>query len=172
MAVFSKRPESSKKTDLKSQSPDQGLYIATMGHVFPWCEDGKFYPTGTSERDRLKYYASKFNSVMIRSTFFGQPKTEIYSGWLDSVRDSQAFRFIVSAPKLLSYSKSAKDASHIWNFFWEGNGKRGGCELLHKGNRLGCILLEFSPAFNFSSKNIGKLKSLSGLIPSDVRCVA
>lgn len=180
MALVSKRDNTnpkmarsafpSKSTIEKNMLPD--LYISTMGYIYQGCEDGKFYPRGMPERDRLSYYASKFDSVLITSTFYGQPRTEVYSGWLRSVSNNTRFKFIVSAPKLLTFAKTNKEIEDVWKFFWEGNSRRGGCNMLHEHDKLGCILIEFPSAFFFSQRNVNKLKHLMHIIPSDIKIAA
>lgn len=149
-------------------SADLKLYISTMGHVYQHDEEN-FYPSNLSEDERLGYYASKLNSVTIKSTFFGQPETSLYETWLENVKDNESFRFVVVAPKLMSYAKSLKDARSAWKFFWEGTDQRGGCRVLHQQGKLGCILLEFSNAFYYSQRNANRLKALKTIIPTSVR---
>lgn len=173
MATFAKKPKITlgSTTEVKS-SKKLELYVATLGYLYPECEEGKFYPLNMADEDRLKYYASKFNSVLISSTFFGQPKTEIYLKWLQSVSDNPNFKFIISAPKLLTHSKTVKDIGNIWKFFWEGNDRRGGCKIIHQSGKLGCILVEFPNIFCFSRRNVNKLKSIMSIIPSDIKIAA
>ena len=177
MAAFAKKPQPSltlKKVpscdeDLESKDQSLKLYISTMGYLYPQCEDGKFYPVGMPEIDRLRYYASKFNSIQIRTTFFGQPKTEVYHNWIQSVKDQEEFRFIINAPKLLSHSRSMKDAERAWTLFWDGDDHVGGCKLFHLAGKLGCILIEFPSTFSYTARHVGRIKAL---IPKDVRCAA
>jgi len=144
------------------------LYVATMGHIYPRCEDGKFYPAGMPDRERLKYYASKFNSILIKTTFFGQPKKETYQNWLQSVSDNPIFKFILSAPKAMSHAKNISELKKAWTFFWDGDDSRGGCNILV--NKIGCILIEFPSSFYYSLKNINRLKTIMSIVPKDVRC--
>ena len=153
-----------------TQKKEFGLYIATSGYTYPECEDGKFYPLGMAERDRLEFYASKFDSITIKSTFFGQPKVETYQGWLNSVKNNHNFKFIISAPKLLSHSKTIKNIKDVWDFFWDGKKQRGGCKTLHLQGKLGCILIEYPPSFCWSVRNVNKLKTVMKIVPSDLRC--
>jgi uncharacterized protein YecE (DUF72 family) len=152
----------------KSQSSPK-LYIATLGYVYPG-DDGNFYPLGTQEREKLQYYASKFNSILIRTTFFGQPKTDTYADWIEVVDDNPEFKFIITAPKLLTHSKSLEDVVSTWKFFWDGIDDRGGCKILHQHDRLGCLFMEFPNTFCYSTRNANKLKGLMKIVPSDVRC--
>ena len=42
---------------------------------------GKFYPDGLSQRDYLSYYATKFDTVEVDSTFYGTPTESTVQGW-------------------------------------------------------------------------------------------
>ena len=156
------------------KSPDRNdalkLYMATMGYAYPGCDNGKFYPVGMPVSERLKYYSSKFNSVVIRPTFFSQPRTDLYRDWLESVAENKEFKFIITAPKIMSYAKTIKDIRQAWSFFWNGNHTRGGCKLLHEAGKLACVLIEFPSFFGVSQRNVNRIKSLMKTIPEDVRC--
>jgi uncharacterized protein YecE (DUF72 family) len=149
-------------------SADFKLYISTMGHVYQH-DDGDFYPRDLPEDDRLSFYASKFNSITIKSTFFGQPKTDLYETWLENVKDNESFQFVLAAPKLMTHAKSIKDVKKAWSFFWDGIDHRGGCRVLHDQGKLGCILLEFANTFYYSPRNANRLKALKAIIPKTIR---
>jgi len=142
------------------------LYIATTGYVYHDCEIGDFYPADLPDSERLKYYSSVFNSITIKSTFFGQPKLDTYKEWLASTSGNKSFKFILTAPRYMSHSKNIKDLKRIWNLFWGGP---DGCKIFHQQARLGCILIEFPSCFCFSSKNIGRLKALQKILPNTVK---
>ena len=48
------------------------LYIGTLAFTASGWE-GSFYPEGTKQADYLSYYATRFNSVEIDSTFYRTP---------------------------------------------------------------------------------------------------
>lgn len=146
---------------------DIKLYIGTMGHRFPGYENGIFYPSNLPEQEYLRYYASKFNSILFRSD---ESKTEVYFKWLQSVDHSPNFKFIIRAPKSLTRSKTVKAIESSWNFFWKGKDGYGGYEILHKTEKLGCILIKFSSLFYFSTRSVKRLKSIMNIVPKDVRC--
>src|SRR5437764_1309298 len=95
------------------------VYIATMGYLYP--EDDNFYPPDLPIDEYLRYYASKFDSVLIRSTFYRTPRPDIYKNWVQSVRDNDAFKFMVCAPeKLTQRYHPFTTVKDIWNVFWYG----------------------------------------------------
>ena len=75
------------------------LRIGTAGWNYPsgrgtW--NGVFYPArrGRSKNfDELAYYAEHFDTVEVNSTFYGQPRPEVTSGW--AARTPRGFEFAV-----------------------------------------------------------------------------
>jgi uncharacterized protein YecE (DUF72 family) len=55
------------------------LYIGTSAFTAAGWE-GTFYPRGMKAADFLSYYATKFNSVEIDSTFYRAPSKETVQG--------------------------------------------------------------------------------------------
>jgi uncharacterized protein YecE (DUF72 family) len=125
------------------------LRIGTSGWNYPtgrgsW--NGVFYPErGQRPRgfDELAFYAERFNTVEINSTFYGQPRPTVSLGWLK--RTPPGFEFAVKLfhkfthPKL-AIDKTAITAADVDEF------KRG-IEPLAAGERLGPLLAQFPASF-------------------------
>jgi uncharacterized protein YecE (DUF72 family) len=45
--------------------------------------DGSFYPTGMKPADFLTYYATKFDTVEVDSTFYHTPSVSTVRGWYE-----------------------------------------------------------------------------------------
>ena len=67
------------------------VHIGTSGWNYPsgkgtW--NGLFYPATRSKRagtagfDELRFYADHFDTVEVNSTFYGQPRADITTGWV------------------------------------------------------------------------------------------
>ena len=85
---------------------DDPIYIGTSG----WCYDswnGKFYPETIRGPDRLKFYAGKFNTVEINSSFYHLPRAETFKGW--AVKTPDDFRFTVKASRYITHVKRLKE---------------------------------------------------------------
>jgi uncharacterized protein YecE (DUF72 family) len=72
-----------------------GLYVGTSGFSYPtWKPD--FYPAGTAQRDFLRFYAERFNSVELNTTGYRLPEEEQFRRWADETPDG--FRFSIKMP--------------------------------------------------------------------------
>ena len=75
------------------------LRIGTSGWNYPagrgtW--NGVFYPPSKGRKkgfDELAFYAERFNTVEVNSTFYGQPRNEVTRGWAD--RTPSGFEFSI-----------------------------------------------------------------------------
>jgi uncharacterized protein YecE (DUF72 family) len=75
------------------------LRIGTSGWNYPagrgtW--NGVFYPPSKGRKkgfDELAFYAERFNTVEVNSTFYGQPRSEVTRGWAD--RTPPGFEFSI-----------------------------------------------------------------------------
>jgi uncharacterized protein YecE (DUF72 family) len=56
---------------------------------------GTFYPEGLPEREYLTYYATKFDTVEVDSTFYRSPSLTTVQGW-----DKKTPKGFVSAAKI------------------------------------------------------------------------
>src|ERR1700722_14286104 len=53
--------------------------------------EGSFYPSGMKPADFLTYYATKFNTVEIDSTFYRTPSVSTVQGWAAKVPENFVF---------------------------------------------------------------------------------
>ena len=59
---------------------EPGLFLGTSSFTATGWQ-GSFYPQGMRSRDFLSYYASKFQTVEIDSTFYGTPSASTVASW-------------------------------------------------------------------------------------------
>src|SRR5437868_13549379 len=55
-----------------------------------WADDAltkHWYPPGTPPRERLPYYAERFSTVEVDSTYYRVPTREMVQGWADRTPD-------------------------------------------------------------------------------------
>jgi uncharacterized protein YecE (DUF72 family) len=100
-----------------------------------WTGEGwekTFYPAGTSQRDYLPYYATKFDTVEVDSTFYRTPSASMVKRWRDVTPDG----FLMSAklPKEITHDKMLVDCREELKKFV------GVMELL--GDRLGPLVIQ------------------------------
>lgn len=128
------------------------LRVGTSGWSYPsgrgtW--NGIFYPAKGSVPkgfDELGFYAERFNTVEVNSTFYGQPRPNVSTSWVK--RTPPGFEFAVKLyqkfthPNLTS-DKTPVSAADIDAF-------KAGIEPLAAGDRLGPLLAQFPASFKDS----------------------
>ncbi|MGM0366453.1 MAG: DUF72 domain-containing protein [Actinomycetota bacterium] len=82
------------------------IYIGTSGYSYNnW--KGDFYPDNLSKGEWLSFYAQKFNSVEINSSFYHLPARKTFQKWAGQTpRD---FIFSVKASRYITHMKKLKD---------------------------------------------------------------
>ncbi|HKV03496.1 MAG TPA: DUF72 domain-containing protein [Candidatus Acidoferrales bacterium] len=123
--------------------------------------EGSFYPAGMKPADYLTYYATKFDTVEVDSTFYRTPSPAVVKGW--ERKTPENFIFAVKVPQAITHEKVLVDAGSDFKHFIET------MELL--GKKLGPVLLQF-PYFNrgvFTSgaQFLSRLKPFLKKLPKD-----
>src|SRR5882762_6750098 len=108
------------------------LYIGTSAFTAAGWE-GTFYPRGTKPADFLSYYATKFNSVEIDSTFYRSPSKSTVQGW--ESKTPPGFSFAAKVPQLITHENVLVDCDAEFKEFVKT------MDLL--GDKLGPLLLQF-----------------------------
>ena len=108
------------------------IYIGTSAFTAAGWE-GTFYPLGTKPADFLNYYATKFNSVEVDSTFYRAPSKSTVQGW--EKKTPKGFVFAAKVPQSVTHEKVLVDCDAEFKQFVET------MELL--GVKLGPFLLQF-----------------------------
>jgi uncharacterized protein YecE (DUF72 family) len=126
------------------------LRIGTSGWHYPggrgtW--DGLFYPL-PEERprgfDELRFYAERFNTVEINSTFYGQPRAAVSLGW--ARRTPPDFEFSVKLFQKFTHPATAFDTSPIGSA--DVDAFKAGIEPLAAAGKLGALLAQFPSRFH------------------------
>jgi uncharacterized protein YecE (DUF72 family) len=123
--------------------------------------EGSFYPAGMKSADYLTYYATKFDSVEVDSTFYRTPAASTVTGW--NRKTPENFIFAAKVPQAITHEKVLVDADDDFKHFVEM------MDLL--GDKLGPMLLQF-PYFNRSvftagSQFLARLKPFLKKLPKD-----
>lgn len=106
---------------------------------------GIFYPEGLPARAWLEFYAGRFNTLEINSSFYRLPAAKSIQNWYDQTPSH--FRFSIKASKFIT---------HIKRFDVDENIVAEFCDLMHNGlkEKLGCILFQLPPSFHFSEERL------------------
>jgi uncharacterized protein YecE (DUF72 family) len=108
------------------------LYIGTSAFTAAGWE-GTFYPRGMKPADFLTYYATKFNSVEIDSTFYRAPSKSTVQGW--ERKTPPGFAFAAKIPQSITHERVLVDCEAEFKEFVQT------MDLL--GDKLGPLLLQF-----------------------------
>jgi uncharacterized protein YecE (DUF72 family) len=148
--------------------PEMSLRIGTSGWSYPsgpgtW--NGIFYPktrskrAGTAGFDELRFYAEHFETVEVNSTFYGQPRADVTSGWAS--RTPPEFEFSLKLYQKFTHPKMFREAALKTAPGTDGplldllaqvtrsdiDDFRAGIEPLATTGRLGALLAQFPPSF-------------------------
>jgi uncharacterized protein YecE (DUF72 family) len=87
------------------------------------------------DRERLEFYAARFNTVELNASFYRWPRDSSFAGWRR--RLPPGFRFTVKAPRALSHARRLYEPE-----YWIGR-VRDAVRLLE--DRLGVVLVQLPP---------------------------
>lgn len=128
------------------------LRIGTSGWHYPegrgtW--NGIFYPLPEDRPrgfDELAFYAERFNTVEVNSTFYGQPRAAVSLGWVR--RTPPGFEFSVKLFQKFTHPATALDRTPVTRA--DIDAFKAGLEPLAAGGRLGTLLAQFPSRFHDS----------------------
>lgn len=128
------------------------LRIGTSGWNYPtgrgtW--NGIFYPPADQRGrtfDELRFYAERFNTVEVNSTFYGQPRREVSLAWVR--RTPEDFEFSVKLYQKFTHPRMTTDRSPVSPT--DVDEFKGGIEPLAAAGRLGALLAQFPASFKDS----------------------
>jgi uncharacterized protein YecE (DUF72 family) len=69
---------------------------------------GPFYPAGTKDRERLAYYATRFDTAEINASFYRLPSEATVAGWRE--RGPAGFIYAWKVSRFITHNKKLKDA--------------------------------------------------------------
>jgi uncharacterized protein YecE (DUF72 family) len=138
--------------------------IGTSGWSYPASAQGSwngvFYPPG--KVDELQYYAQRFNTVEINSTFYRPPAPGYVWNWIKKTPTN--FDFTVKLWQKFTHpgmftQKTGEDSEITRN---DVDTFKKGLEPLVKAKKLGCLLVQFPPTFRLSPPSVEGLERILG----------
>jgi uncharacterized protein YecE (DUF72 family) len=144
-----------------------------------WSDPGfvaEWYPPGLAPRDRLPYYAERFDAVEVNSTFYAVPPASQVARWVEITPDG--FTFDVKLHRLLSRHSAPLDSLPEPLREHARTGARGRVQLdarleealadavleavapLAGAGKLATFLLQLSPAFSPHEHELDELTAL------------
>lgn len=116
------------------------FYSGTSGLVLP-VPNKDHYPPQFSDKPRLSYYGSLFNSIEINSSFYKIPMGATVAKWADSVPDNFKFTF-----------KLWQNITHLKPFAFNPDDVSRFMQVIaNAGTKKGSLLVQFPPSFRAES---------------------
>jgi len=120
------------------------LKVGTSGWSYDdW--EGHVYPRAIDASSRLAFYAERFPTVEVDSTYYRDPAPAVVKGWIAKTRDATRFELSVKAPGTLTHEMlvdgdpaQVRRVAEAWRVLV--------ADPLAAAHRLGAILLQLSPA--------------------------
>ena len=136
----------------------ENLHLGTIGWSYNFWK-GKFYPSKTAPKNYLAYYASKFKTVEVDSTFYRIPTQPIMTNWKQQTPGDFIFSF--KFPQMITHVKMLRDCQYETGVFLDR------VSLL--GEKIGALLLQFPP--NFGVDHLPDLAAFLKNLPKRYRYV-
>jgi uncharacterized protein YecE (DUF72 family) len=134
------------------------LHLGTIGWSYNFWKDS-FYPSKVSSKDYLSFYATKFNTVEVGSSFYRIPTKQAATNW--KKQTSSHFVFSLKFPKIITHIKMLKECKRETDLFLES------AQILNE--KLGPLLLQLPP--NFGPEHFSNLALYLQNLPKTHRYV-
>ena len=134
--LFDTAIEAAASQTIERKDSIPGIRLGTSAFTAAGWETA-FYPKGMAARDYLSYYATKFNSVEVDSTFYRCPPGATFNRWYQATPPD--FTFSLKVPQTITHEKILVDCNNELDEFMTR------ADLLD--DKLGVLLLQF-PYFN------------------------
>ena len=136
-----------------------GIFLGTSSFTAPGWQ-GTFYPIGLKPADRLSFYADRFDTVEIDSTFYGIPRPQAVHEWRRKTPD--LFRFSVKVPQVITHERVLAGCEADFTLFLE--------TMDQLGPKLGPIVFQFPyfdrSAFHTAQGFLDRLRAFLPQLPS------
>lgn len=147
--------------------------IGTSGWNYPtgkgtW--NGVFYPLPEDRErgfDELRFYAERFNTVEVNSTFYGQPRANASLNWVK--RTPKDFEFAIKLYQKFTHPEMTTDRTAV--ALADVDAFKGGIEPLAAAGKLGPLLIQFPSSFKRTQEAVDYLDWLLEAFADYVRVV-
>jgi uncharacterized protein YecE (DUF72 family) len=123
--------------NLPARSHPPRMYLGATGYSMKaWV--GKWYPSGSKDKDFLRHYGRQFNTLEHNTTHYRMPDAAAVRRWREETPAD--FRFCPKIPQTISHSRDLGLTSGQIPLFAEA--------MTALGDRLGCCFMQFPPSFS------------------------
>ncbi|HEY1563466.1 MAG TPA: DUF72 domain-containing protein, partial [Gaiellaceae bacterium] len=135
--------------------------VGLSGWNYAHWRNGVFYPLRLPAARWLDFYAGRFDTVEVNSTFYRLPRRDAVARWLEQTPDG--FLFSIKASRYLTHVKRLRDLGPGLERFLER------IEPLLGSSKLGPLLWQLPPTFR---RDHSRLADALGRLPRELRhCV-
>jgi uncharacterized protein YecE (DUF72 family) len=134
------------------------LHVGTMGWSYSFWK-GNFYPETLASKEFLAYYATRFSTVEVDSTFYRIPRVQSVLDWKEQT--PEGFLFSLKFPQVITHVKMLEHCQEETSVFLER------VELLKE--KLGVLLLQFP--YTFGIEHVSLLRDFLQKLPKRHRYV-
>ena len=113
--------------------------IGCSGWNYADWRDGVFYPRGLPARDWLRFYAERFTTVELNTTFYRLPRREVVERW--AAETPAGFTFAVKVSRFLTHVKRLRETGAHLPLLLDR------IEPLTRAGKLGPLLWQLPPTF-------------------------
>jgi uncharacterized protein YecE (DUF72 family) len=117
---------------------------------------GPFYPPGTKDRERLEYYATRFDTAEINASFYRLPSEAMVEGW--TRRAPAGFVFAWKVSRFITHNKKLKNCEDSVALVFG--------RMAPLGPKLGPALIQLPPQLR---RNDERLAAFLALLPKGGR---
>ena len=121
-------------------------FVGSAGWNIPRLHRHRFAPAGS----QLQRYAARLNATEINSSFYRSHAAATYARWAAAV--PPWFRFAVKMPRLVTHDRALTRAADPLRRFLD--------EIAGLGGKLGPLLLQLPPSFEFEPHRVGRFLDL------------
>jgi len=136
------------------------IRVGTSAFTAAGWETG-FYPAGMKPAEYLAYYATRFSTVEVDSTFYRTPALSTVKGWY--AKTPKDFVFALKVPQVITHEKILADCESDLKHFLETASALG--------DKLGPILFQFGyfnrTVFKSQAEFLARLKPFLAKLPRD-----
>ena len=117
---------------------------------------GKFYPSGTKEKDFFSYYSKLFNCIELNATYYKIPTSEQVKKWRDNVDTN--FKFCPKFPQIITHMKRLRNCEREVDEFLNA--------IIQFENNLGPVFLMPHPQMGLKSRDV--IQQFIESLPKDI----
>ncbi len=119
------------------------IFVGTSGFKFAdW--KGPFYPETLKEKDWLTYYAQRFNTLEINSSYYRHNHPNTYARMIEKV--PPGFQFTVKAHQAMTHQAGTENEEDFRTFF-------DSIRPFEEAGEFGCVLAQFPHSFHNTPEN-------------------